>query len=86
LTLVVQSERFNSMSKQINDGGPAFPGTVWHEDKGVRIGVPVLGISKRDYFAAAAISAIANEYSNVSHAARAAFDIADAMIAEGEKR
>lgn len=68
------------MSKQIqiNDGGPAFPGTV---DNGLNSGV--YGMTLRDYFAAAALQGlIAAGNNGMSQAGKAdnAYVYADLML------
>jgi hypothetical protein len=54
-------------------GGPAFPA---HDD--------MSGITKRDYFAAHALIGLAGKMS-AGDSAKAAFDIADKMLAERKK-
>lgn len=39
-----------------NDGGPAFPTTLWEERNGVQHGTPHDGMSLRDYFAGQAMA------------------------------
>lgn len=68
-----------------NDGGPAFP-TV---DANYREGdYGTMGMSLRDYFAAAALQGIIAAYpqANVPDAAATAFQYADALLAAREKK
>ena len=66
------------MSK--NDGGPAFP------LKDPRT-CDYHGMSLRDYFAAKAMQAIRTELSlSAAICAKQAYDLADAMLAEKERR
>lgn len=68
------------MSKEVNDGGPAFPqkeplSNDWH------------GMSLRDYFAAKAMWMLIRECAgSCQELARYSYQMADAMIAEREKQ
>ena len=68
----------------INDGGPAFPQNA--SNSNFLHG----GMTLRDYFAAAALTGIHGWFGNtpILHdvAAKIAFDVADAMLAEREKK
>jgi len=81
------------MSRKQKDGGPAFPmiesdfhgdGRVFHYSTG--------GMSLRDYFAGQALEGMAYmfvmnpEYVDCENAAKQAYKVADAMIAEREKQ
>lgn len=83
------------MTDKIDDGGPAFPQeSKWHtlEDEKIIIG-PHVGISMRDYFAAAAMTGLitmiarqrvkdlADGVQGGRIEAAAAYAIADAMLA-----
>jgi hypothetical protein len=68
------------MSKQIDDGGAAFPHQDW--DACIKSQRLDTGMSLRDYFAAAALQGLlANGYGgSCNRAAINAYDYADAMI------
>ncbi len=74
------------MSK-INDGGPAFPRTMWTGSEGNAAHRDVPGISMRDYFAAKAMQASLSRGTpvNTEAMAKAAYAYADAMLAQREK-
>jgi hypothetical protein len=63
--------------KEKLDGGPAFPVSA--------PGLKMIGMTLRDYFAAKAMQAIANERFNAEFLAEYAYKIADAMLDEREK-
>ena len=68
----------------MNDGGPAFP-VSWNVPN-----APEPGMTLRDYFAAAAMQGYCSSEkwrvdANAERTARAAYTMADAMIAEKEK-
>lgn len=71
------------------DGGPAFP--LWappiHSGEGAIIhqGALILGMSLRDYFAAAALHGIAIGGNDIEQAAVLAYQVADAMLKERAK-
>jgi hypothetical protein len=73
------------MSETINDGGPAFPNTEPNGDTAHE------GMTLRDYFAAQAMTLVANDYhldgSLINNAGLAlqCYEIADAMIAARAK-
>lgn len=77
--------------KEINDGGQAFPvagGQKIAIGNDLRKTLPSNGISKRDYFAAKAMQACnsnGSDYHSWADLAADAYEIADAMIAEGLK-
>lgn len=70
-----------------NDGGPAFP----HDDlflRGGKIANASAGLSIRDYFAAKAMAAMlpgTTTSTELDGLAKAAYFMADAMLAEREK-
>ena len=69
----------------MKDGGPAFGG---YRERPEGPDEPIMGMSLRDYFAAAALQgAIANERKGAdpTYIARGAYIVADAMLAEREK-
>ena len=76
------------------DGGPAFPRTLLYEDQeGVMNAVSysfMAGMSLRDYFAAAAISNQGSHNGTVpqdyNQAAQWAYELADAMLRERERK
>lgn len=80
------------MSKQIDDGGPAFPLSPEYDTSSGGIMRQVApgeqGMSLRDYFAANAISQCIwlrmtdNGHIDFVAAARAAYEIADTLLAE----
>lgn len=78
----------------MKDGGPAFGGYV---REGIVAGqeydVPVMGMSLRDYFAAAVVnSAIRlladshSAYGATTSAAKIAYEVADAMLTERDRK
>ena len=78
------------MSTPINDGGPAFPETRWHD--ATRQEVQWTGMTLRDYFAGQALagfmSTLSHDYGNRDEPSRYAQDsyqLADAMIAKRER-
>lgn len=64
-----------------NDGGPAYPFVAWQSPKGMMAVRAEIGMSLRDYFAAAALAYPVGK-PGVSAATKAheAYEIADAMI------
>ena len=72
------------MSTPINDGGPVFPSGDGYQR--------ALGMTLRDYFAAAALQGILMNYTiekfGISEEAvtRSAYDYADAMLAQRTKK
>ena len=75
------------MSK--NDGGTAFPGFAYTEGYGAKqfdrdgtAQVYVSGMSMRAYFAGQVMGSMLIDTESYPHAARLAFEYADAMIAE----
>ena len=73
------------MADEINDGGPAFPFGVPYGDGGYE---QFHGMSRRDYFAAAALQGLCASFSGpclddafVRDVTSRAIDVADAMIA-----
>ena len=77
----------------IKDGGPAFPIKGYCADaSGALCGevITYTGMTLRDFFAAAALTGIHGWFGNtpILHdvAAKIAFDVADAMLAEREKK
>ena len=68
------------------DGGPAFPYQLAHESGATHV---MQGMSLRDYFAAAALPAMA-KYSITSDRpstmAKLSYEVADAMLAERERK
>lgn len=82
------------------DGGPAFPGTKRISGPSfvpgkasVEVDVSSIGMSLRDYFAAAALQGMfanpswdAQQVSDPKRAAFSAYNYADAMLAEREKK
>jgi len=79
------------MSKQINDGGPAFARDS-HMDKQLGLYVHQQGMSLRDYFAAAALqgllSIMAKDYDAffANKLAHACYETADAMLKAKEAK
>jgi len=86
------------MSATPNDGGPAFPLNGHVDSAGNFVELPTEGMTLRDYLAAAALTGLLSAYG--SHAkkdsdgalmisasvARAAYDTADAMLAERNRK
>jgi len=76
------------MADRIEDGGPAFP--VYTPDMNIGDDAGP-GMSMRDWFAGQALAQIAGEYheSGIAHwpqhAAAAAYEVADAMLAVRQK-
>jgi hypothetical protein len=77
-----------------NNGGPAFPSTIsheeWDEHKAGYLQrlYPEAGMTLRDYFAAKAMHAALARMSaawTYEEIAKAAYDMADAMLAERSK-
>lgn len=71
------------MSTSINDFGPAFP-LISEDHRAIRH----LGMSLRDYFAAAALQGMLSDPNNctaLQENAMYAYRFADAMLAEREK-
>lgn len=72
------------MSKEIQDGGPAFPsGEKYRNGSGILCGKNSLyeGMTLRDYFAAKAMQAFCvNEWSDIKNIAEVAYQMADAML------
>lgn len=76
------------MSGQVKDGGAAFP-NVRGEKRGPKGGLstePTEGMSLRDYFAAQALTTRSRGGTNYQRLAETAYDLADAMLAERERR
>lgn len=83
------------MSEQKQDGGPAFPG-AWHPEMGWSPTQIPSGMSLRDWFAGQALAGIAANPEGItvdgetkrdpSAYALVAYLLADAMLAEREKR
>lgn len=75
------------MSKQINDGGPAFARDS-HMDKQIGLYVQQQGMSLRDYFAAAALQGLIADGGGASWEAdaNAAYKAADAMLRAREAK
>ena len=73
---------------KINDGGPAFPNTFIDTSKpGIRNTIVVDGMTLRDWFAGLAMEATPPDFfSDVESVASRAYCIADAMIAQREKK
>jgi hypothetical protein len=74
----------------MNDGGPAFPrtGNFDANQEGVYDSTAQDGMTLRDYFAAAAVSALLPEYTSddwAEHVARESYILADAMLLERAK-
>ena len=72
-----------------NDGGPVFPTTqnVVHPTQGIVVGQIITGgMTLRDYFAAAAITADWMGDHSIHEQAELAYKVADAMLAERAKR
>lgn len=75
-----------------NDGGPAFPATIGRDDGPHQVGNDTFmaaGMSLRDYFAAQAITGLLSveglKPEHLAPAARHAYALADAMLAERAK-
>jgi hypothetical protein len=77
----------------MNDGGPAFPGLDSlanseddYNDRATYTAYGTSGMSLRDWFAGQALTASAMHYPmKANDAARHAYQMADAMLAEREK-
>ena len=54
--------------KTINDGGPAFPASLYKLENGQESSVPHIGMTLRDYFGAHALAALINQLANTSKA------------------
>ena len=70
--------------KTINDGGPAFPASLYKLENGQESSVPHIGMTLRDYFAGQAVSGLyADNNFTGSHvdAAKCSYALADAMLA-----
>lgn len=75
-----QSEKGQAMTNQPNDGGPVFPNTT---------ALPNLGMTLRDYFAAAALTGLLSnpaEVANWVSFADGAYECADAMLKAKEAK
>lgn len=71
-----------------NDGGPAFPCESSIIVNGKQVTVPAQGMTLRDYFAAAAMQGLLHDpkvCGTVAEYANAAYQFADAMLAERTK-
>lgn len=70
-----------------NDGGPAFPGSVTITSDGFSRIVPFGGMTFRDWFAGQGLSGLLADPHVIDrqNAARAAYEFADALLAEREK-
>jgi len=76
----------------VNNGGPAFPVNGFIQPNG-DFTWPESGLTKLEYFAAKAMAPLVenatkghSSYGNEIEIAKRAFDIAEAMLAESEKR
>lgn len=80
------------MSKQINDGGPAFPLLDWTHDGQSQVAqYSTGGMTLRDYFAAKAMQAIVwgwteGEAKHAANMANESYAFADAMLAARESK
>lgn len=94
--MATDTNQLREAAEVIDDGGPAFPvltttkqdGTICGLQTGNRDGWE-MGMTLRDYFAAAALNqrkalSFGSYYAN--DAAREAYEIADAMLAERNKK
>ena len=61
------------------EGGPAFPQTYLNPSESMK------GMTMRDYLAARALAVVFDANKNDGPNARAAYDLADAMLAQREK-
>ena len=70
-----------------NDGGPAFPRTMWTGSERNAAHRDVPGISMRDYFAAKAMQASLSRGTpvNIEAMAKSAYAYADAMLKQREE-
>lgn len=76
------------MNTQINDGGPAFPASLYKLENGQESSVPHIGMTLRDYFAGQALAGIlasANFGSTKDWIGGKAYEAADAMLAAREE-
>jgi hypothetical protein len=77
----------------MKDGGPAFPVGYFYDDKTYFEIMPSVGISLRDYFAAAALQGLMDGWLCTSkddgithlHFAQSAYMFADAMLKQREE-
>jgi hypothetical protein len=69
------------MSDKINDGGPAFPAQEQIDYPSISVTQHYPGMTLRDYFAARALPALIADGVLSNHVGKAAYGIADAMIA-----
>lgn len=76
------------MNEPINDGGPAFPASLYKLEYGQESVVPHEGMTMRDYFAAMAIPIAwkAYGYFDDNAIAKSAYQIADAMLIAREAK
>lgn len=76
------------MTKQINDGGPAFPLPDVFRPDGVHISGGASGMSLRDYFAGQALVGLLahDQLWRDGLMARRAYEFADVMLAARERR
>lgn len=65
------------------DGGPAFPGEVFENERRERL-VMQPGMSLRDWFAGQALAATALRHINIADMPSVAYSLADKMLAERE--
>jgi hypothetical protein len=78
---------------RIDDGGAAFPGEVETSMCGIKERYPVSGMTLRDWFAGQALAGLASEWQTIpgsyedtiGGAARTAYGLADALLAERDK-
>lgn len=77
---------------KIKDGGPAFPNSgegEWADPETCKVWVPYKGMTKREWFAGQALPAVIQQlkiHKDGQHEFHiVAYEIADAMIAAGEK-
>ena len=72
------------MTKQTNDGGPAFPCESYGHRNGKETTVPAQGMTLRDYFAGQALAGIMARGTGTSNAVEwapeEAYAVADAMV------
>ena len=75
------------MSAPINNGGPAFPASLYKLENGHESSVPHMGMTLRDYFAAKALAGMMSDQTIKAMPedfAESAYLAADAMLAARE--